>query len=65
MHFGDTLPAIPDWDDTWGDRVTKLVFIGIDMDRAVIERTLDDALLTEEEMQFNWRELKDPFPSWG
>ncbi|WP_413379004.1 GTP-binding protein [Paenibacillus taichungensis] len=65
MHFGDTLPPIPDWDEQWGDRVTKLVFIGIDMDRAEIERTLDDTLLTEEEMQMNWRELKDPFPAWS
>jgi len=65
LHFGDTLPAIPDWDEEWGDRVTKLVFIGIDMDRAAIERTLDETLLTDEEMQMNWRELKDPFPQWS
>ncbi|KAF4326178.1 hypothetical protein G195_000228 [Phytophthora kernoviae 00238/432] len=65
MHFGDTLPPIPDWDEQWGDRVTKLVFIGIDMDRAEIERTLDETLLTEEEMLMNWRELKDPFPAWS
>lgn len=65
LHFGDTLPAIPDWDDEWGDRVTKLVFIGIDMDRVAIERTLDETLLTDEEMQMNWRELKDPFPQWS
>ncbi|MEK4072580.1 GTP-binding protein [Paenibacillus sp. FSL M7-0656] len=56
---------MPDWDDEWGDRVTKLVFIGIDMDRAEIERTLDETLLTEEEMRMNWRELKDPFPAWS
>ncbi|WP_339304081.1 GTP-binding protein [Paenibacillus sp. FSL L8-0435] len=65
LHFGDTLPSITDWDDEWGDRVTKLVFIGIDMDRAEIERTLDETLLTEEEMLMNWRELKDPFPAWS
>ncbi|PJN62583.1 hypothetical protein PAEAM_21460 [Paenibacillus sp. GM1FR] len=65
LHFGDTLPSIPDWDDEWDDRVTKLVFIGIDMDRAEIERTLDETLLTEEEMLMNWRELKDPFPAWS
>ncbi len=64
LHFGDTLPSIPDWDDEWGDRVTKLVFIGIDMDRAEIKRTLDETLLAEEEMRMNWRELKDPFPAW-
>ncbi|MGR6543858.1 GTP-binding protein [Paenibacillus tundrae] len=65
LHFGDTLPAIPDWDDEWGDRVTKLVFIGIHMNRVEIERTLDETLLTEEEMHMNWRELKDPFPQWS
>lgn len=65
LHFGGTLPAIPDWDEEWGDRVTKLVFIGIDMDRTAVEQSLDETLLTDAEMQKNWRELKDPFPQWS
>ncbi|MFD1887716.1 GTP-binding protein [Paenibacillus wenxiniae] len=62
VHFGGEVPRTPDWDETWGDRVTKLVFIGIDMDREQIESSLDEALLTREELHSNWRELNDPLP---
>ncbi len=64
-HFGGEVPRTPDWDDTWGDRVTKLVFIGVDMDREQIESSLDQALLTREELHGNWRELNDPLPFFG
>jgi G3E family GTPase len=33
-----------DWDETYGDRMQKLVFIGHDMDRAAIEKELDECL---------------------
>ncbi len=33
-----------DWDDTYGDRMQKLVFIGQDMDREAIETILDACL---------------------
>ena len=36
--------ALRDWDDEYGDRVQKLVFIGQDMDREQIERDLDYCL---------------------
>lgn len=62
FHFGDEQPHTPDWDDQWGDRVTKLVFIGIEMNRSEIEHKLDEALLTDEEMHSNWRKLVDPLP---
>ncbi|ANF97127.1 GTP-binding protein [Paenibacillus bovis] len=64
-HFGGEVPRTPDWDEQWGDRVTKLVFIGVEMDRAEIERSLDQALLTPEEMTSSWRNLNDPLPSFG
>ena len=34
-----------EWDAELGDRMNKLVFIGQDMDRASIERALDDCLV--------------------
>ncbi len=64
-HLGDSYPLPTDWDEVWGDRVTKLVMIGIDLDRAQIEQSLDQALLTEEEMNSNWKKFKDPFPQLG
>lgn len=64
-HLGDNYPLPPDWDEVWGDRVTKLVLIGIHLDRAKIEQSLDQALLTDEEMNSNWKKFKDPFPQLG
>ncbi|MEC0229922.1 GTP-binding protein [Paenibacillus alba] len=64
VHFDSDFPKSPDWDDAWGDRVTKLVFIGIEMEREEITRTLDEALLTVEEMKSNWRKLTDPIPKF-
>lgn len=64
-HLGENYPLPPDWDEVWGDRVTKLVMIGIHLDRAKIEQSLDQALLTEEELNSNWKKFKDPFPQLG
>ena len=36
--------ALKDWDDTYGDRMQKLVFIGQKMDREAIETLLDACL---------------------
>ncbi|QCT01746.1 cobalamin synthesis protein P47K [Paenibacillus algicola] len=63
-YFGADYPKSPDWDDEWGDRVTKLVFIGIELDKEAIIDSLDAALLTQEEMEGNWRELADPLPAF-
>ena len=52
------------WDDTYGDRMTEVVMIGIDMDQQQIERALDACLLTEEEMVQDWSKIKDPLPSF-
>ncbi|MGO4543539.1 GTP-binding protein [Paenibacillus sp. 2TAB23] len=64
-YFGSEFEKTADWDDKWGDRVTKLVFIGMEMNRDEISRKLDMALLTPEEMAGNWRDLKDPIPSFS
>ena len=52
------------WDDTYGDRITELVFIGIDMNRKKIEQSLDYCLLTEQEMYEDWGTFHDPIPSF-
>lgn len=52
------------WDDTFGDRMTEIAFIGIEMDQKEIENQLDECLLTPEEMKEKWDLLNDPFPSF-
>ncbi|SFI81668.1 GTP-binding protein [Thermoflavimicrobium dichotomicum] len=51
------------WDERWGDRMTEMVFIGIDLDRERIVRELDKLLLTDEEMEDDWTRFPDPLPS--
>ncbi|WP_374719872.1 GTP-binding protein [Parageobacillus toebii] len=52
------------WDETYGDRMTELVFIGIDMNRQEIETSLDKCLLTDEEMKQDWETFLDPLPEF-
>ncbi|GGE29827.1 hypothetical protein GCM10011571_35000 [Marinithermofilum abyssi] len=51
-----------EWDPAWGDRMTQLVLIGIDMDRDALIRSLDDCLLSDEEMKEDWSRFSDPLP---
>ncbi len=51
-----------EWDDTWGDRETKLVFIGRDLDRAAFVGTLDDCLLCEATPDTPIESAENPFP---
>ncbi|WP_042662022.1 GTP-binding protein [Haloferax sp. ATB1] len=50
------------WDDQWGDREVKLVFIGAGMDRTGMVGELDDCLLTDEEMDADWSDFENSFP---
>ncbi len=51
-----------DWDDEWGDRMTRLVFIGREFDRDPLVDRLDDCLLTDEEYaNEDWDRYADPF----
>lgn len=50
-----------DWDEEFGDRHTKLVFIGVELDVEMITKQLDACLLTIEEFDGEWSKLKDPF----
>ncbi|WP_051870810.1 GTP-binding protein [Geobacillus vulcani] len=51
------------WDETYGDRMTELVLIGIHMNADDIARSLDQCLLTDEEMKEDWALFPNPFPS--
>jgi len=50
-----------EWDPQFGDRKTELVLIGINMNQTEIWASLDQCLLTEEEMKQDWTKWKDPF----
>jgi len=58
----DDPEAADGWDPVYGDRMTRIVLIGIEMDRAVLTAELDGCLLTEEELAGDWSRLADPFP---
>ena len=50
------------WDEQWGDREVKLVFIGAGMDRSGIVDSLDNCLVSETEMDGDWDTFENPFP---
>jgi G3E family GTPase len=54
---------LQDWDLVYGDRINKLVFIGIDMDTRKLISSLDACLLTEEEMNGDWNSFQDELPN--
>ncbi|MDF2645407.1 MAG: cobalamin synthesis protein CobW [Paenibacillus sp.] len=54
---------ITHWDQTYGDRINKVVFIGMEMDRTGIVASLDACLLTDEEMQRDWDQFDDVLPN--
>ena len=54
------------WSKAYGDRESELVFIGVNLDKELIERKLSEALLTPKESKAlggeqGWRALEDPF----
>lgn len=52
---------VEDWDEEFGDRMTQLVIIGVDLDKEAIIKELDKCLLTEDEFNNSWEGLQDPF----
>ncbi|MCM3766811.1 GTP-binding protein [Neobacillus niacini] len=55
---------LENWDEEFGDRMIELVFIGVNMNRDEIESSLDQCLLTEEEMKMDWEAFNDPLPAF-
>ncbi|MEH7482650.1 GTP-binding protein [Neobacillus drentensis] len=55
---------LENWDEEFGDRLTELVLIGVDMNRDEIEISLDQCLLTDEEMKTDWNLFPDPLPAF-
>ncbi|MCF2938628.1 GTP-binding protein [Paenibacillus alkaliterrae] len=51
------------WDEKYGDRVNKVVFIGIEMNRTKLIDSLDSCLLTDGELNMEWNEFPDKFPN--
>eukprot|EP00939_MAST-03C_sp_MAST-3C-sp1_P003253 g3253.t1 len=54
------------WDETFGDRCSEIVFIGVNLNKKLIVEKLNAALLTEEESEAlggvdGWKQLEDPF----
>ncbi|RUL49043.1 GTP-binding protein [Lysinibacillus antri] len=52
-----------EWDLEYGDRMTKIVIIGIDLPKEEIVKSLDKCLLTTDEINNDWSLLENPF-SW-
>ena len=50
-YFREYPEVKEDWHPEWGDRNTKLVFIGRGIDAEAIERELDDCVMTDEELE--------------
>ncbi|MFE4814325.1 GTP-binding protein [Peribacillus simplex] len=52
------------WNAVYGDRMTELVMIGIQMNQQEIETELDQCLLTEIELQQDWSLYEDRLPAF-
>jgi G3E family GTPase len=51
------------WDSVYGDRINKIVFIGLSMNRQQLTDELDDCLLSDIEMDMDWNGFPDDFPN--
>lgn len=61
--LSEELEAGMHWHPVHGDRINKIVFIGIEMNLEEIITSLDACLLVEEEMGQDWTVFVDEFPN--
>ncbi|MEC1374471.1 GTP-binding protein [Heyndrickxia oleronia] len=61
IYLRDNQELMEQWDAIYGDRKTELVLIGIEMEKERIIQSLNQCLLTKEEMEGDWSLLQDPF----
>ena len=63
-----TLASIKaNWVEPFGDMRQELVFIGQGLDESAIKKSLDECLVSEDDMlkgEEFWTNLDDPFPPW-
>lgn len=50
------------WHPLYGDRLTEIVFIGMDMDRELIQTQLDDCIVDEESYDGEFFSRISPYP---
>jgi G3E family GTPase len=56
------------WEEPFGDMRQELVFIGQGIDQEAVTETLEQCLLTDDEIlkgKNYWLSLNDPFPEWS
>ena len=64
-HPEDRDRILADWDDRFGDRRQRIVFIGQGLDEGRMRAELDACLLTDDEMALGpreWTTFEDPLP---
>lgn len=57
-------PSLKERWHEFGDRMTEIVFIGIEMNQNQITQDLDACLLTDYEMKLDWSAFNDPLPQF-
>lgn len=62
--FQEDPEILEHWDEIHGDRMTELVLIGIEMNQKKIIDSIENCLLTNDEMDQDWTRFYDPLPSF-
>lgn len=52
------------WNEQFGDRMNEIVFIGSSLNAADVTQQLNNCLLSDGEMNMNWKKFDDNFPEF-